>query len=142
MTKRETIMKANAKQGRVIRRYRHKIPIKEFDKWKDLIRSTAKGCGLYALYDRERLVYVGLATKSIRSRIDSHIEKGGKEFTHFSVFLVTGKSPTVQARRIRDLEALFLNVIEPKPKYNKSVTKFVAARKLEVKNISESEGDS
>lgn len=130
-------MGVKAKQGRVIRRYRHNIPIEDFDKWKELIRSRARGYGLYALYDNERLVYVGLATKSIRSRIESHIKKGGKQFTHFSVFLVTGKSQIVQARRIRDLEALLLNMINPPPIYNQNKTKFIGAKELELDETEE-----
>lgn len=137
----KVVVKAHAKQGRVIRRYRRNVPIEEFDQWSDLIRSRARGCGLYALYSGKRLVYVGLATKSIRSRIYSHITKGKIRFTHFSVFLVTGNSSAVQARRIRDLEALLLDVIGPGPIWNKSVTKFVSARRLEVENASESESD-
>jgi hypothetical protein len=118
------------KAGRVIRRYRHGIPIGDFDKWQHLIRSRAQGCGLYALYAGERLVYVGLATKSIRARIQAHVRKGDIKFTHFSVFLVTGQSSKAQERRIRDLEALLLNVLRPKPKWNRLSTSFVAATKL------------
>lgn len=118
------------KAGRVIRRYRRSIPVGDFEIWQDLIRSRAKGYGLYALYDDECLIYVGLATKSIRRRISEHLKAGRIPFTRYSVFLVTGSSPKVQYRRIRDLEALLLNIIEPMPKWNKSKTNFVAAKEL------------
>lgn len=134
----EAVVKARVRQGRIIRRFRRNIPIKEFDQWSELIRGRAKGRGLYALYSGERLIYVGLATRSIRSRIYYHKQRGKIPFTHFAVFLVAGNSAVVQGRRIRDLEALLLHVIGPKPKWNKAVTKFVAARKLKVENISES----
>jgi hypothetical protein len=39
----------------------------------------------------------------------------------------------VQARRIRDLEALLLNILEPRPKWNKSKTNFVGAKRLQVR---------
>jgi hypothetical protein len=118
--------------GRVIRRYYTGIPIREFDKWQELLRKRARGCGLYALYSRKRLIYVGLATNSIRARIRAHSLKGAIPFTHFSVFLVTGRSTEAQARRIRDLEALLLTVLQPIPKWNKVKTNFVGARRLAI----------
>ena len=124
-------MKTVPKQGRVIRRYRRRIPISEFGDYSDLIRSRARGCGLYALYSGKKLIYVGLATKSIRSRIQWHIKRSKIPFTHFSVFLVTGKSSEAQARRIRDLEALLLKIIGPTPQWNRSITNFVAAKRLD-----------
>src|SRR5688572_12201388 len=113
--------------GRVIRRYKHDIPIRDFAKWQDLIRKKARGCGLYALYSKQRLVYVGLATGSIRSRVKAHQQRKRVPFTHFSVFLVTGRSPKAQARRIRDLEALLLNIVKPRPSGNRNGTRFVGA---------------
>ena len=89
------------KQGRVIRRYKRNIPGEDFDKWQDRIRGKARGCGLYALYDGDELVYVGLATRSIKGRIQEHIKN--KRFTKFSVFLVTGANTSARKRRIRDL---------------------------------------
>ncbi len=118
------------KRGRVIRRYRNVIPIKDFNAWQDLIRGRAKGRGLYALYLKDQLIYVGLATRSLSSRVQKHFRAGRIPFTHFSVFLVAGESPAVQGRLIRDLEALLLNVIMPRPKWNKSKAHFVAARRL------------
>ena len=124
--------------GRVIRRYYKDIPIKDFDKWRNTLVSKAKGWGLYALYNHNKLVYVGLATKSIRGRIGHHLDpdplhhrKGKKKFTRFSVFLVTGASSFAKKQRIRDLEALLLNIINPLPKYNNAKTKFVGASKLQ-----------
>lgn len=123
------------KQGRVIRRYRNDIPIEDFPKWQSLIRTKAKGCGLYALYRNKHLMYVGLATKSIRSRISKHISNRKKPFTHFSVFLVTGSNTSARERRIRDLEALLLNLVKPQPLWNSSTTHFVGAKKLKVTEL-------
>ena len=119
------------KAGRVIRRYRRNLPVEDFDRWRGVIGHSARGCGLYALYNNGELIYVGLATKSIRSRINAHRAKGEIPFTHFSVFLVTGKSGLAQARRIRDLEALLLKVILPRPEWNKRQTKFISAKRLQ-----------
>ena len=85
-------MNDTPKAGRVIRKYKRNLPIEDFDKWSDVIGRSARGCGLYALYKNDELIYVGLATKSIRSRIHAHRADGNIPFTHFSVFLVTGKS--------------------------------------------------
>jgi len=115
----------------VIRRYRRNIPKEEFESWSKNLRHSARGWGLYALYNDGELIYVGLATKSIRSRIKAHKDAGKIPFTRFSVFLVTGKTGLAQARRIRDLEALLLKVIVPLPKWNKCETKFISAKKLQ-----------
>jgi hypothetical protein len=45
---------------------------------------------------------------------------------------VTGRSSEAQARRIRDVEALLLTVLQPTPKWNKVKTNFVGARRLAV----------
>jgi len=118
--------------GRVIRRYYTGIPIREFDKWQNVLRKRARGCGLYALYSKKKLIYVGLATNSVRARIRAHSRKGTIPFTHFSVFLVTGRSTEVQTCRIRDLEALLLTVLQPLPKWNRVKTNFVGARRLAI----------
>ena len=114
------------KQGRVIRGYRRKIPIELFP-----ARGWLKGAGLYALYDKDdRLVYVGRAAKSIRTRIRQHLKDGAKEFAYFSVFRVAGRSCDGRVRRVCDLEALLLRLIKPTPKFNERIPKFVAAEKL------------
>jgi len=124
-------MNNGPKTGRVIRRYKRDIPLKEFEKWSKGFGNSSKGWGLYALYKDDNLIYVGLATKSIRSRINAHKAAGEIPFTHFSVFFVTGKRGLAQARRIRDLEALLLKVIRPRPEWNKCETKFISAKKLQ-----------
>lgn len=131
--------KAVGKLGRVIRRYRVGIPIEDFQKWEDLIRTKNKGCGLYALYRGDELKYVGRAKKSIRSRISKHRRDPNKAFTHFSVFLVTGSNTTAREQRIIDLEALLLNIIKPIPQvnnqitqlWNNQITQFMGAKELE-----------
>jgi hypothetical protein len=74
-------------------------------------------------------VYVGLASKNIKSRISAHERDGKKAFTHFSIFRVVGKDCDTRKRRIRDLEALLLKLIRPRPEWNKNVTRFIHARK-------------
>jgi hypothetical protein len=76
---------------------------------------------------------VGKATQSLRGRIGTHMKEQKKHFTHFSVFLVTGtnKTKTSQCRRIQDLEALILKILDPnKPKHNRQSANFAAAKKL------------
>jgi hypothetical protein len=125
------------KAGRVIRRYRRNIPAGDSKKWEEQIRGSEGGYGLYALYRDRDLVYVGIATKrSIRNRIRTHRGEKKKDFTHFSVFLVQGKSKVVRERRIRDLEALILHILVKKPEYNLQETNFVGAKKLEPKVVS------
>ena len=117
---------SKAKQGRVIRSYRRKIPIESFP-----ARGWLKGAGLYALYDKnDRLVYVGRATKSIRTRIRNQMKDSKKDFAYFSVFRVVGRSNDARVNRVCDLEALLLRLIKPMPLFNKKKESFVNASKL------------
>jgi hypothetical protein len=125
------------KQGRVIRRYRRNIPRTDFEAWSKDKRCHARSGGLYALYKGKegKLLYVGLATRSVESRIRSHIKAGKIRFTHFSVFLIAGKNCDARRRRVRDLEALLHVVLKHRLPNNLNHTKFVHATRLPKPNL-------
>lgn len=78
------------------------------------LRIPKRTRGIYVLYKQrgrksdERhhydFVYIGMATSSIRQRINSHIKKKGDLWTHFSFFEVWDN---VQNQEIAELEGLF-----------------------------------
>lgn len=72
--------------------------------------------GVYALYRKEKLYYVGLA-KNLRSRLKSHLhDRHGTSWDRFSVYLTLGE------QHLRELESLILRIVQPKG--NKQKGKF------------------
>ena len=64
--------------------------------------------GVYALYRRGKLYYVGLAT-NLRNRLKHHLkDRHGESWDRFSVYLTIGDS------HLRELEALTLRIVRPK----------------------------
>jgi hypothetical protein len=64
--------------------------------------------GVYALYRKEKLYYVGLA-KNLRSRLKSHLhDRHGRSWDRFSVYLTIGE------QHLRELESLILRIVQPK----------------------------
>ena len=86
---------------------KHQKMIKEFVRRRN---------GVYALYRKERLYYVGLA-KNLRSRLKSHLhDRHGSSWDRFSVYLTIGE------QHLRELESLILRIVQPKG--NKQKGKF------------------
>jgi hypothetical protein len=72
--------------------------------------------GVYALYRKEKLYYVGLA-KNLRSRLKSHLhDRHGSSWDRFNVYLTIGE------QHLRELESLILRIVQPKG--NKQKGKF------------------
>ena len=64
--------------------------------------------GVYALYRKGKLYYVGLA-KNLRSRLKSHLhDRHGSSWDRFSVYLTIGE------KHLRELESLILRIVQPK----------------------------
>jgi hypothetical protein len=79
------------------------------EQYQDIIRNyVRRRQGVYALYRRGKLYYVGLAT-NLRSRLKVHLkDRHGTSWDRFSVYLTIGDS------HLRELEALILRVVRPK----------------------------
>ena len=78
--------------------------------------------GIYALYKRDKLYYVGLAS-SLKSRLKQHLkDKHANKWDSFSIYL------TINSSHIRQLEALILHIVSPKG--NKQLGKFKRAENL------------
>ena len=72
--------------------------------------------GVYALYRKKKLYYVGLA-RNLRSRLKSHLhDRHGSSWDRFSVYLTIGE------QHLRELESLILRIVQPKG--NKQKGKF------------------
>jgi hypothetical protein len=79
------------------------------EKYQDVIRGYVRGRqGVYALYRRDKLYYVGLAS-NLRMRLSHHLRnRHGDSWDRFSVYLTIGDS------HLRELEALILRIVKPR----------------------------
>ena len=85
-----------------------KINSKIFDQNKSLITEMIKSRhGIYALYRREKLYYVGLAI-DLRKRLNQHLTDRHKgKWTHFSLYILR------KAEHLRETETLLLRIADP-----------------------------
>lgn len=93
------------------------------ERHQDIIRNyVRKRHGVYALYRKDRLYYVGLA-RNLQSRLQAHLrDRHGKSWDRFSVYLTIGDS------HIREMESLILKIF--KPKGNVQIGRFAKAENL------------
>jgi len=106
--------------------YLEKISRDALEEYQATIRDyVRRRHGVYALYRRNRLYYVGLAS-NLRNRLRHHLkDQHGKSWDRFSVYLTIGDS------HIKELESLILRVISPPG--NKLIGKFARAENLRVR---------
>jgi hypothetical protein len=91
-----------------------KISSRVFDDYRNRITELIRGeHGVYALYRREKLYYVGLAT-DLRKRINQHLrDRHEKKWTHFSLYILR------KSDHLRELETLLLRIADPTGNYVK-----------------------
>lgn len=112
-----------AKYTPLVSQYLEKISRAVLVKHQDIIREfVAKRHGVYALYRRDRLYYVGLAS-NLKSRLRDHLRnRHGQSWDHFSAYLTIGDS------HIKELESLVVRIASPRG--NKQEGKFAKADNL------------
>jgi hypothetical protein len=100
---------------------------------RDMIRSKA---GVYALYRKDRLYYVGLAS-NLMGRLRQHLrDRHNGVWDRFSVYL------TVRDEHIKELESLLLRIVNPPG--NRTSGKFsdsVALKRVLNREIAEADAD-
>lgn len=96
------------------------------EKYQEIVRHYVRGRqGVYALYRRKKLYYVGLAT-NLRNRLKHHLrDRHRNSWDHFSAYLTIGD------RHLHELEALILRIV--KPVGNQQKGKFARAEDLRLK---------
>jgi hypothetical protein len=111
------------KRANLVSQHVERMSGRLFDQHPDVIREYVRGKrGIYALYRRAKLYYVGLAS-DLRSRLKAHLrDRHAGKWDSFSIYL------TETAEHLRELEALALRITMPKG--NKSKTKFGGSRDL------------
>lgn len=74
----------------------------------DVVRQfIGRNAGIYALYRKDKLYYVGLAT-GLRGRLKAHVKNRHREsWDRFSIYL------TIRDQHLREIEALLLRIANP-----------------------------
>ena len=103
--------------------YLENVSSQALEQYQSIIRKyVQRRSGIYALYRKEKIYYVGLAS-NLRSRLKSHLrDRHHGLWDRFSVYLTIGDD------HIRELESLILRIA--KPKGNKVKGKFRMAQDL------------
>lgn len=93
------------------------------EQYADIIREiVGRRHGVYALYRRDKLYYVGLAT-NLRTRLNAHLKDRHRGlWDRFSVYL------TIDDSHLRELESLTIRIAQPKG--NKQRGKFARSENL------------
>jgi len=113
-----------AKSTQLVSQRLENISSDALEKYQDIIRNYVRGReGIYALYKRDKLYYVGLA-RNLRNRLKQHLKDRHRgEWDRFSVYLTVGGDS-----HIKELESLALRIV--KPKGNKVKGKLVRSEDL------------
>ena len=91
---------------------------KAIEEYQDILKKFVRGRhGIYVLYRKNRLRYVGLA-KNLRSRLNHHLhDRHAHSWDHFSVYL------TLKSDHLRELEALAIRIASPRENRQKGKLK-------------------
>ncbi len=92
----------------IVSGYLEKVSSSIFDKHSKIIAEMIKGQqGLYALYRRDKLYYVGLAS-DLKRRVNQHVkDRHARKWTHFSLYIIR------HSDHIKELESLLLRIAYP-----------------------------
>lgn len=112
-----------SRKGQLVCQHLENISRKALEKYQAVIKEYVKGRhGVYALYKKGHLYYVGLAS-NLRSRLRRHLrDRHAKTWDSFSVYL------TIKDSHLHELESLVLRISSPKG--NKQLGKFIKSQNL------------
>jgi len=112
-----------AKRTPLVTQHLERISREALERYQDVVRQYVRGRhGIYALYHKDKLYYVGLA-RNLRNRLRHHlIDRHGHSWDRFSIYLTIGDS------HMKELESLFLRMF--KPTGNKQAGKFMMSEDL------------
>jgi hypothetical protein len=101
-------MKKAAKKGLVIEYLEHVSGLMFEEPYRAQVTKMIRGhAGIYALYKRDKLYYVGLAT-NLMSRVKQHLkDRHSRKWDTFSVYLTSSNDS------IKGLESLLLRIVDP-----------------------------
>jgi hypothetical protein len=112
-----------ARRGALVSQYLEGISRTALAEYQQFFREQARRRnGVYALYRKKKLYYVGLA-RDLRGRLKTHLrDKHGESWDRFSMYLTVGDD------HIKELESLVLRIVRPAG--NRQGGKFARAQNL------------
>ena len=112
-----------ARHSQLVCRHLENVSRQALAKYQHVIRQYVRNCpGVYALYRRGKLYYVGLAS-NLPTRLGHHLkDRHSQSWDRFSVYLTIGDT------HLRELESLVLRIV--KTKGNKQKGKFIKSEDL------------
>jgi len=110
-------------KGQLVSQHLENISRTALEKYQHILKEYVKGRhGVYALYSKDRLYYVGLAS-NLRNRLKAHLtDRHAQTWNSFSVYL------TINDSHLHELETLVLKIASPKG--NKQSGNFINAQDL------------
>jgi hypothetical protein len=110
-------------RGALVSQYLEGISRAALEEYQQFFRDQARRRnGVYALYRKKKLYYVGLA-RDLRGRLKHHLrDRHGESWDRFSIYLTVGDD------HIRELESLVLRIVRPTG--NRQVGRFAKAQNL------------
>jgi predicted GIY-YIG superfamily endonuclease len=96
------------KRAQLVCQHLENVSRSVLEEYQDIVRQYVRGRhGVYALYRKGKLYYVGLA-RNLRNRLKHHLkDRHGKSWDRFSVYLTIGD------HHLRELESLILRIVKP-----------------------------
>jgi hypothetical protein len=112
-----------AKRKPLVSQHLENISRQALEKYQNVVRRyVRRRQGVYALYRRGKLYYVGLAS-NLRSRLAHHLRDRHRDsWDRFSFYLTIGDS------HLKELESLILRIV--KPPANKQMGKFISSQDI------------
>lgn len=97
------------KKGQLVCQHVEKINWRMLEEYQSILKELVKGRhGVYALYRKGRLYYVGLASTNLSNRLKQHLkDRHAQKWDEFSVYL------TIDNSHLHDLETLILKIAAP-----------------------------
>jgi hypothetical protein len=96
------------KREPLVHRHLENVSRNLLEKHPELVREfIGRNAGIYALFRKGKLYYVGLAT-ALRGRLKAHVKnRHGNSWDSFSIYL------TIKDQHLREIEALLLRIAKP-----------------------------
>jgi len=119
-----------AKPSQLVCQHLENVSREALKKHQDIVKNYVRGRrGIYALYRRNKLYYVGLAS-NLRNRLRTHLrDKHRQSWDRFSVYFTVGD------KHIKEVESLLLRIADPPG--NKVAGRFVKSENLRNKFMSD-----
>jgi hypothetical protein len=111
------------REGQLVCQHLENVSRDALEHYSEIIRTFVRGRhGIYALYRKNCLYYVGLAT-NLRARINQHLrDRHAETWDHFSLYLTVGH------QHLREIECLLVRI--GRPRGNRAKPQFIRSENL------------